>query len=211
VKTIVGKKVGMTRIVEDGKLVAATVIQAEPCIVTQVKTVDTDGYNAIQIGCGSGIGNKPQQGHAKKAGSATSRFFIEFRVENPENEPKLGEAVTVDSLAVGDVVNSVGISKGHGFTGTVKRHNFRIGPRGHGGMNQRRPGSIGSTYPQRVLPGKKMAGRMGGERVTVKHLKVLDVLLDQQLIVIKGSVPGVKGARIILQASPRHQAKREQV
>ncbi len=212
-KALIGRKVGMTRVVEDGKLVAATVIQAERCAVTQLKTVETDGYAAVQLGCGPvETAKKPQQGHAKKAGATVGQFFVEFRIDDPASSPKLGEELTVEVFATGDVVNVAGTSKGHGFTGTVKRHNFRIGPRSHGSMNQRRPGSIGSTYPQRVMPGKRMSGRMGGERTTVKHLPVLDVVPDERLVVLKGSVPGIKGSRVILTASPRHiaQATEEQ-
>lgn len=210
VKAIIARKVGMTRVIDNQKMVAATVLLAEPCVVTQVKTKEQDGYSAVQLGSGQ-LKNvkKPQLGHLKKSNAKVGRTLVEFRVDDLEQAPKLGEEVSVKSFVVGDVLNVTSQSKGHGFTGTVKRHNFRIGPRGHGGMNQRRPGSIGSTYPQRVIPGKKMAGQMGAARVTVKHLKVLDILPDENLLVLSGSLPGIKGTEVIISGSPRHEAKTE--
>ena len=209
-KAIIAKKVGMTRVIDNGKMIGATVLLAEPCVVTQVKTQEKDGYSAVQLGCGE-LKNvkKPQLGHLKASQAKVGRNLIEFRVDDLEAAPKLGEEVTVKNFTAGDILNVTSQSKGHGFTGTVRRHNFRIGPRGHGGMNQRRPGSIGSTYPQRVIPGKKMAGQIGAARVTVKHLEVLDVLPEENLLVVKGSLPGIKGAQVVISASPRHQVKEE--
>jgi len=206
VKAILGKKVGMTRVVDKyGKLVGATVIQAQPNAVTQVKTIEKDGYSAIQLGADSiEKAAKPQQGHAKKANSSVGRWLVEFPASDGQEIPSAGDQVTVDSFQTGDVVNVIATSKGHGFTGTVKRHNFTIGPRSHGSHNMRQPGSIGAQQPQRVLKGKKMAGQMGGVRTTVKHLEVLDVLPQSHLLILKGAVPGIKGVRVIVSISPRH-------
>lgn len=203
-KTIVGKKIGMTRVIDnDGKLIAATIIEAKPNAVTQVKTIEKDGYSAIQLGYGEfKRANKPQVEHAKKAGATVGRNFIEVR--NANEDLKLGDNVAVDIFSVGDIVNVTGISKGHGFSGTVKRYNFAMGPRSHGSRNIRRPGSIGSVYPQHVFKGKKMPGRYGSDKTTVKHLKIVDILLEDNLIIVSGSMPGVRGAELIISASPRH-------
>lgn len=205
---ILGRKVGMTRALDrEGNLVGATVIQATPNVVTQVKTTDRDGYVAVQVAFGDlAKAKKPQQGHAKKVNADIGQTFREVRPESSDAElPELGSQITVATFKPGDVVNAVATSKGHGFTGTVKRHNFAQGPRSHGSMNVNRPGSIGAQQPQRVIPGKRMAGHMGDERVTVKHLEVLDVMVDNSLIILKGAVPGIKGALIQLSISPRHQ------
>lgn len=204
---ILGRKVGMTRALDrEGNLVGATVIQATPNVVTQVKTTDTDGYVAVQVGFGDATkAKKPQQGHAKKAKTETGHVFREVRpADTAATLPELGSEITVDVFKRGDIVNAVATSKGHGFTGTVKRHNFAQGPRSHGSMNVNRPGSIGAQQPQRVIPGKRMAGHMGDERVTVKHLEVLDVIASDHLLVVKGAVPGIKGALVELSISPRH-------
>lgn len=203
-KAIIGRKVGMTRVLEDDRLVAATVVLAEPNVVLQVKTIEKDGYQAIQLGAGDvQRANKPQQGHAKKAGATVGRWAVEVAIAEGEDALSAGSAVEATIFQAGDIVNAVATSKGHGFTGTVKRHNFKMGPRSHGSMNVRAPGSIGSRYPQRVIKGRRMAGHYGDDRTTVQHLKVLDVLPDQHLIVLKGSVPGVKGTRVVLHESPR--------
>ena len=199
----------MTRVLEGDNLVAATVVLAEPNAVMQIKTQERDGYRAVQLGIGDlKRANKPQQGHAKKAGVSVGRWTTEFRLEDTEEAPETGSEVTVSTFQTGDIVNTVATSKGHGFTGTVKRHGFKMGPRSHGSMNVREPGSIGSRYPQRVIKGRRMAGHMGDERVAVKHLVILDVIPEQHLLVIKGSVPGVKGTRVVVTASPRHIATR---
>ncbi len=207
VKAIIGRKVGMTRVLEDDRLVAATVVLAEPNAVLQVRTVERDGYSAIQLGMGDlKRANKPQQGHAKKANASVGRWAMEFKLAEGDTAPDAGSSVDVTSFAAGDVVDAMATSKGHGFTGTVKRHNFKMGPRSHGSMNVRAPGSIGSRYPQRVIKGRRMAGHYGDERTTVKHLTVLNVLPEQHLIVLRGSVPGVKGTRVVLtQSAPRAQ------
>lgn len=204
-KTLLGQKVGMTRVTDKfGRLVGATVIEAKPNAVTLHRTAKKDGYDAIQIGYGDPTKlNKPQQGQLAKSKAASGKHMIEVRIDASEM-PELGSELTVETFSAGDIVNVVATSKGHGFTGTVKRHNFKIGPRSHGSMNQRRPGSIGAQQPQRVILGKRMGGHMGDERVTVKHLEILDVLPADNLIVIKGAVPGIKGALVQISTSPRH-------
>lgn len=207
-KAIIGRKVGMTRVLEDDRLVAATVVLAEPNAVMQIKTIETDGYSAVQLGVGDiKRANKPQQGHAAKAGVSIGRWTVEFPLDITEEAPIAGSSIDVTTFKAGDVVNAMATSKGHGFTGTVKRHNFKMGPRSHGSMNVRAPGSIGSRYPQRVIKGKKMAGHYGDVRTTVKHLVVLNVMPEQHLIVIKGSFPGVRGSRVVLTQSPQFIVK----
>lgn len=203
-KTIVGTKIGMTRVVdENGKMIGATIIEATPNAVTQIKTLEKDGYSAVQLGYGDfKRANKPQLEHAKKAGASVGRNFIEVR--GASEDVKLGDSVAVDIFSAGDIVNVTGISKGHGFSGTVKRHNFAMGPRSHGSRNVRRPGSIGSVYPQHVFKGKKMPGRYGSDKTTVKHLKVVDILPEDNLIIVSGSMPGIRGSKLVISASPRH-------
>jgi large subunit ribosomal protein L3 len=208
VKAIIGRKVGMTRVLEEDRLVAATVVLAEPNAVMQIKTVDRDGYSAVQLGVGDIKGaKKPQQGHAKKAGVEIGRWTVEFPLIETDDVPVAGSNVDVSTFQAGDIVNAMATSKGHGFTGTVKRHNFKMGPRSHGSMNVRAPGSIGSRYPQRVIKGKRMAGHYGDERTTVKHLVVLNVMPEQHLIVLKGSFPGVRGSRVVLTQSTQPVTK----
>lgn len=205
-KTLLGQKVGMTRVTDKrGRSVGATVIEARPNAITLHRTTDRDGYAAVQLGYGDPATlNKPQQGQLTKSKAQSGKHMVEVRTPVSEQLPELGSETTVEIFKPGDVVNVTATSKGHGFTGTVKRHNFRIGPRSHGSMNQRRPGSIGAQQPQRVILGKRMGGHMGDERVTVKHLEILDVLPSDHLIVIKGAVPGIKGALVRISASPRH-------
>lgn len=203
---IIGKKVGMTRVTDKfGRLVGATVIQATPNSITLVRTQDRDGYQALQLGHGDPKGiAKPQAGHLSVSKSVAGKTLIEVRMDGSDELPVAGSELTVDTFKPGDIVNVIATSKGRGFAGTVKRHNFRIGPRSHGSMNQRRPGSIGAQQPQRVIKGKKMSGHLGAARTTVKHLEVLDVLPSDHLLVLRGSVPGIKGATILIKASPRH-------
>lgn len=203
-KAIIGKKVGMTRVVDQhDKLVAATIIVVEPNYVTQLKTKDTDGYEAVQLGVGDlRRARKPQRERIKKIGAPAGRFLAEFRNLDPK-QFKLGQKVGADIFQPGDIVTVVGISRGRGFAGTVKRHNFKMGPRSHGSHNIRQPGSIGSTYPQRVIPGKRMAGHLGAARTTIKHLEVLDVQVkdSDNILVVRGSVPGVRGGRLLIKQS----------
>ncbi|MFZ2089975.1 MAG: 50S ribosomal protein L3 [Desulfobaccales bacterium] len=201
---IFGRKLGMTRIFEaDGSVVPVTVIEAGPCFVVQKKTSATDGYEALQVGfdrrplakC-----NKPEKGHLEKHGSKSGFAWIkEIRVESAEAfEP--GQEVTVEQFAIGDILVVTGTSKGRGFAGTVKRWRFAVGPMSHGSMSHRAPGSIGaSAYPSRVVKGKKMPGHMGNARVTVKNLEVIDVRPEDNLLLVKGSVPGPKRGLLFIQ------------
>lgn len=200
VSTILGRKIGMTQVFdEDDNVVPVTVIQAGPCVVSQVKTVATDGYDAVQIGFGSikpKHVNKPMAGHFAKAGVEPMRYLREVRVANGE-EHKVGDVVSVADFAEVKNVDVTGTSKGKGFQGTIKRWNFSRGPMTHGSRNQRKPGSIGQcAYPARVRKGLHMAGHMGDERVTVKNLKLVQVDAEQNLMLVKGAVPGGKNALV---------------
>lgn len=198
-KTLLGTKLGMTQLLaEDGRAVPVTLIQAGPVTVTQVKTVESDGYNAVQVAYGAGKNlSKAVAGHVKPA-KVNPKHIREVRVDNLP-EVKVGDEINVSVFAVGDMVDATGISKGKGFAGTVKRHNFNTSKQTHGGNgNVRKPGSIGSMYPQKVFKGKRMAGRMGAERVTVKNLEVAYVDPETNLIGLKGAVPGPRKGLIIL-------------
>ncbi len=189
---ILGKKLGMTQVyLEDGRLVPVTVIEAGPCTVVQVKTAEKDGYEAVKIGYGEERKmknvTKPIAGIFKKAGTPVFKTLKEF----PMTDLKVGDMIKAENFSKGDIVAASGISKGKGFQGVMKRHNFKGGPSGHGSMFNRAPGSIGaSSYPSRVWRGMRMAGQMGGDRVTVKKLTVVEVMPDQNLILVKGAVPG---------------------
>jgi large subunit ribosomal protein L3 len=199
-KALLGTKIGMTQIIsEDGRTVPVTLIQAGPVTVTQVKSVETDGYNAVQVAYGEGKNlSKAVAGHTKTA-KVTPKHIREFRVETLPDDLKIGDVIDVTNFALGDLVQATGTSKGKGFAGTVKRHNFNTSKSTHGGNgNVRKPGSIGSMYPQKVFKGKRMAGRMGGERVTVKNLEVAYVDTATNLIGLKGAVPGPKKGLIII-------------
>ena len=192
---ILGKKIGMTSYYgDDGQVVPCTVIEAGPCPVVQIKTKESDGYNAIQLGFeekSEAKSNKPKIGHFKKAGVAPMRLLKEFR--DAGDDFALGQNMTVEQFGAGDLVKIVGNSKGKGFQGVMKRHGFAgVGMATHGQKDrQRHGGSIGqSSYPSRVLKGTKMPGRMGNTRITVKNIEILDVVTDQNLLILKGSVPG---------------------
>jgi len=195
VKGIVGRKIGMTQIFdpETGGVTPVTVIEAGPCPVVQVKTNESDGYDAVQLAFEPVADrklSKPERGHLGKAGVAAHRHLVEFR---GASELVLGETVTVEVFAPGEKIKVAGTSIGKGFQGTIKRHNFKRGPKTHGSHNIRKPGSIGaSATPSRVFKGMKMAGRMGGERVTQLGLVVHDVDAERNLLLVKGSVPGPK-------------------
>ena len=197
---LLGKKIGMTSVFSaDGKNTPCTVIEVGPCVVTQVKTVETDGYAALQLGFvekKEKHTTKPEAGHFKKAGVAPQRYLAEFK--GFEGEYKLGDTLKVDSLfADEDFVDVVGISKGHGFQGVVKRHGFGgVGQSTHGQDDRlRAPGSIGAcSYPAKVFKGMRMAGHMGSDRVTVENLRVIKVLPENNLLLVKGSIPGAKGS-----------------
>jgi len=199
-KALLGTKIGMTQIIsEDGRAVPVTLIQAGPVTVTQVKTVDTDGYNAVQVGFGEGKNlSKAVAGHLKAA-DTTPKYIREFRIDDPSEELTVGASIDVTTFEIGDVVDATGISKGKGFAGNIKRHNFERHRKAHGGKgNTRRPGSIGSMYPQKVFKGKRMAGRMGHEQVTVKNLVVSYIDAENNLIGLKGAVPGPKKGLIVI-------------
>lgn len=194
---ILGTKLGMTQIFDDeGNAIPVTVIEAGPCVVTQIKTVQTDGYMAVQLGYGATTEKaltKPQLGHLSKAGVSPVRHLQEYRTGEVDGF-ELGQAVTADRFEAGQLVDITGTSIGKGFAGYQKRHNFSRGPMAHGSKNHRLPGSIGAgTTPSRVYPGKHMAGRLGGERVTTRKLKVVKVDVDKNLLIIKGTVPGKPG------------------
>jgi large subunit ribosomal protein L3 len=196
---LLGKKIGMTQVFqEDGRLERVTVVEAGPCPVTAIRTFDRDGYEAVQLGFGATTEKrltKAELGHLKKADAPALRHVREFRDE--AGELTVGETVTVEAFAKGDKVKVSGVSKGKGFQGTVKRHNFARGPVTHGSHNVRAPGSIGaSATPSRVFKGIRGPGQMGNKRVTQKGLEVVDVLPDQNLLLLRGSVPGPKGSTV---------------
>ena len=202
INTILGRKIGMTQVWdENDNVVPVTVIQAGPCSVSQVKTEATDGYNAVQIGFGDIKAkhvNKPMAGHFAKAGVEPTRFLREVRVANGE-EHKVGDTVTIADFADTAKVDVIGTSKGKGFQGRIKRWNQRRGPMSHGSHIQRHPGSIGQcAYPARVIKGVHMAGHMGNARVTVKNLSLVRIDAEQNLMLIKGAVPGGKNALVAI-------------
>jgi large subunit ribosomal protein L3 len=204
---ILGRKMGMTQIyVEDGTVIPVTVIKAGPCLVIQRKTADTDGYEAVQIGLVEekpAKPNQPQAGHFKKAGVAPVRKLEEFRLDSGE-ELKAGDEVKASIFNEKDYVDVVGTSKGKGFQGAMKRHNFAGGRGSHGSMFHRAPGSIGSSaYPSRVFPGMRMAGRMGGARVTTKNLQIVKVDAEQNLIYVRGAVPGPRSGYVAIRRAKR--------
>ncbi len=196
---ILAKKLGMTqRFLEDGRVERVTVLEAGPCPVTAIRTKERDGYEAVQLAfgaCKEKSLSKPELGHLKKAGTSAHRHLVEFRDE--AGELLVGQTVTVDAFAPGDRVKVSGISKGKGFQGTVKRHNFSRGPKSHGSHNVRAPGSVGaSATPSRVMKGLRGAGRMGAARVTQRGLTVADVIAGQNLLLLRGAVPGPRGATV---------------
>lgn len=199
-KALLGTKIGMTQIIsEDGRATPVTLIQAGPVTVTQVKTVETDGYNAVQVAYGEGKNlSKAVAGHTKSA-QVAPKHIREFRLQDLPEDLKVGDKIDVSQFALGDIVDATGTSKGKGFAGTVKRHNFNTSKSTHGGNGYvRKPGSIGSMYPQKVFKGKRMAGRMGHDRVTVKNLEVAYVDAVNNLIGLKGAVPGPRKGLIVI-------------
>ena len=206
-KAILTTKVGMTQIFnEDGVLTPVTVLQAGPCVVTQVKTVENDGYSAIQVGFGDireKLVNKPMKGHFAKAGVAPKRFVREFRLEDAESYA-VGQEIKADVFAAGDKIDATAKSKGKGFQGAIKRHGQSRGPMTHGSKYHRHAGSNGSaTTPGRVFKGKKMPGHMGAVRITVQNLEVVRVDAEQNLILVKGAVPGPKKSLVMIKESTR--------
>ena len=197
-KGIIGRKVGMTQIFDEkGNVIPVTVIEAGPCVVAQVKTEETDGYNAVQLGFGDVKDkhiNKPEAGHFTKAKLANKKHLREFRLDSIEGI-KVGDEVKADVFVAGEKVDVQGTSKGKGFQGVIKRHGQSRGPMGHGSMYHRRPGSMGSTStPGRVFKGKKLPGHMGRVTITIQNLDVVRVDMDKNVILLKGSVPGAKGS-----------------
>lgn len=210
---IIGRKLGMTqKFAEDGSVVPVTVVKAGPCVVVQRKTRDTDGYDAVQLGLVEAgrktKATKPEEGHFKKAGVAPCRVLREFEL-GPGEEPKVGDSIKVTVFSPTEKVTVSGVSKGKGFAGVVKRHGFRGGRATHGSMFHRAPGSIGaSAFPSRVLPGMRAAGHLGQNRVTVKNLEVVEVIEDQDLLLIKGAVPGANGTYVeIVKSAPAKGGK----
>ena len=204
-KALIGRKVGMTQIFdEEGKVIPVTVIEATPCTVTQIKTVEQDGYQAVQLGFGDVKEkklNKPELGHLSKNKLAPKKYLREFRLDSIEGI-KVGDELKADVFTAGDKVDIQGTSKGKGFQGVIKRHGQSRGPMGHGSMYHRRPGSMGPTStPGRVFPGKNLPGHMGVETVTIQNLEVVKVDLDKNVILVKGSVPGTKGSILKIKSS----------
>ena len=204
-KAIIGRKVGMTQIFDEaGKVIPVTVLEAGPCVIAQVKSVETDGYNAVQLGFGDvkeSKLNNPEKGHFTKSKLPLKKHLREFRMDSVE-DLKVGDELKADVFTKGDKVDIQGISKGKGFQGVIKRHHQSRGPMGHGSMYHRRPGSMGSTStPGRVFKGKKLPGHMGSQTITIQNLEVVRVDLDKNVILVKGSVPGAKGAILKLKTS----------
>ncbi|GAB6099847.1 50S ribosomal protein L3 [Halanaerocella petrolearia] len=202
-KAILGKKVGMTQVFTDnGEVVPVTVVEAGPCPVIQKKTEEVDGYTAVQLGfedAKESRVNKPLKGHFEKYGIEPKKYIKEFRFDGAE-ELETGDEVKADTFEAGDKVDVIGTSKGKGFAGTVKRWNFNTGPKTHGSRNYRLPGSIGqSADPSRVFKGKKMAGHMGREKVTIQNLEIVKVDTEKNLLLVKGSVPGPKKGLLTIQ------------
>ena len=205
-KAILGKKIGMTQIfVDDGRLVPVTVVEAGPCTITMVKTVETDGYEAVQVGIGElseqrakKLLNKPEQGHFAKAGVAPARHLREFRFEDISGY-SVGDAIKCDVFAAGDKIDVIGTSKGHGYTGVIQRWNQHTGPMSHGSKYHRGVGSLSANSdPSRVFKNKKMAGQYGCERVTIQNLEVVKVDAERNLLMIKGAIPGANGSLVMV-------------
>ncbi|MEH7096363.1 50S ribosomal protein L3 [Neobacillus vireti] len=196
-KGILGRKIGMTQVfAENGHLIPVTVVEVAPNVVLQKKSVDSDGYVAVQVGFEDKrekLSNKPEKGHVAKANTAPKRFIREFRGDDLA-ALEVGQEVKVDIFAAGDIVDVTGISKGKGFQGSIKRHGQSRGPMAHGSRYHRRPGSMGPVAPNRVFKGKALPGRMGGEQVTVQNLEIVKVDTERNLLLIKGNVPGAKKA-----------------
>jgi large subunit ribosomal protein L3 len=211
---ILGKKIGMTQVFQaDGQVVPVTLLKTGPCTVVQRKTMNTDGYEAVQLGLLEFVKpsriNKPSTGHLKKAGAEGVRFLREFRLGGRPGgsnggELNPGDKVLVDEFKPKEMVDVIGVSKGRGFAGVVRRHHFRGGEGSHGSMHHRAPGSIGaSSFPSRVVPGMRMGGQMGNEQVTVRNLEIVDVNAEDNVLVVKGAVPGPNGGYVVVRRSKR--------
>ena len=212
-KGILGKKVGMTQVfTQEGKLIPVTVIEVEPNVVTQIKTVEKDGYDAIQLATDSvreKISNKPEIGHTKKANTTPKRFLREIRGVNV-NDYTLGQTIGVDIFEAGEIVDVTGTSKGKGFQGVIKRHNQSRGPMGHGSQYHRGVGSLGTMLPMHVLKGKKMPGQMGNVQRTVQNLEVVSVDTENSVILVKGNVPGAKKSFVIIRTAVKKPTEKNE-
>ena len=210
-KGILGRKVGMTQVfTKDGKLIPVTVVSVEPNVVMQVKTVETDGYNAIQLGVFEKKENrstKSEVGHAKKANTTPKRFLKEIR--NVEGTYALGDKIDASVFEVGEVVDVTGTSKGKGFQGAIKRHNQHRGPMGHGSHYHRGPGSLGTMLPKRVLKGKKLPGHMGDETVTIQNLEIVEVNTVDNYILVSGNIPGAKNSLVLIKTAVKYSRKED--
>ena len=203
-KGILGRKIGMTeKFTKDGKVIPVTVVEVEPNVITQIKTVETDGYNAIQLAVvdkKEKNANKAEIGHAKKAGVAPKRFLKEIRVDSTEGYT-LGSTIAADIFEVGEKVDVTGTSKGKGFAGVIKRHGQSRGPETHGSHYHRRPGSMGTMRPMRVLKGKKNSGHMGTETVTIQNLEIIEVCVSDNYILVSGNIPGPKESLVLIRTA----------
>jgi large subunit ribosomal protein L3 len=206
---LIGRKVGMTQIFgEDGEFIPTTVIEAGPCPIVQIKTVEKEGYNALQLAFGQkrrSLFNKPLAGHYEKAKVEPKRVLGEFRLDKLDKKYQLGQEIRVDLFSAGERVDIIGISKGLGFQGGVRRHKFSGGPKTHGQSDRlRAPGSVGaSSYPSRTYKGQRMAGRMGNEKVTVSNLEIVEVDMEKNLLVVRGAVPGKKNSVLMIKKTKR--------
>lgn len=210
-KTLLGKKIGMTQIfTEDGQVVPVTVVEAGPEVVTQIKTVETDGYNAVQVGYEDQKAhrvNKPMNGHYEKAGVAPKKHLAEFRIEDGETY-ELGQEITVADFEEGMKIDITGISKGKGTQGNIKRHGHHRGPMSHGSKHKRLAGALAAgTYPSRVFKGNKAPGRMGRDKITVQNVVLVKVIADRNLMMVKGAVPGKKGGVVRIRPAIKGQDK----
>lgn len=210
-KGILGRKVGMTQVfTKDGKLIPVTVVEVEPNVVMQVKTPEKDGYNAIQLGVfekKEKLANKPEMGNAKKANTTPKRFLKEIR--DVESTYNIGDTISAGVFTVGEIVDVTGTSKGKGFQGVIKRHNQSRGPMSHGSHYHRRPGSLGTMLPKRVLKGKKLAGHMGVDTVTIQNLEIIEVNEAENYILISGNVPGAKNSLVLIKTAVKNSRKSE--
>ena len=209
-KGILGKKIGMTQVfTKNGKLIPVTVIEVEPNVITQIKTVEKDGYDAIQLGCETvraKVSNKAKIGHTNKANTEPKRFLREIRGVNV-NDYTLGQVIDASLFTKGEIVDVSGVSKGKGFQGVIKRYNQSRGPMGHGSQYHRGVGSLGTMLPMHVLKGKKLPGHMGNEKVTIQNLEVIKVDVDNNLLLIKGNVPGPKKSLVMIKSAIKGNGK----
>jgi len=209
-KGILGRKIGMTQVFsKDGKLIPVTVVEVAPNTVMQVKTKESDGYNAIQLGVfekKEKNATKPEMGRAKKANTTPKRFLKEIR--DYEGTYNIGDTVSANLFEVGDVIDVTGTSKGKGFTGVIKRHNQSRGPETHGSRYHRRPGSMGTMLPKRVLKGKKLSGHMGVETVTIQNLEIVEVNVNENYILVSGNIPGAKNSLVLIKSAVKNSRKK---